>query len=165
MTTEENHKVQTTDLPVAVIMERYAARCGQWHESQWEAVGVVVTDPDPGGEVTSKRIRSEGEREQFLWTGFILELYKDLTEDYLYNLTSKTPALFIVCREDEDEGLAPFLVTASHDEAHAYLEVDDSLFSAPIPADIRRWLEQYTAENYVPAERKTRKRKNWLEPD
>ncbi|MFQ5936844.1 MAG: DUF3305 domain-containing protein, partial [Acidiferrobacterales bacterium] len=116
-------------------------------------------------EVTGKLIRSEGEREQFLWTGFTLELYKDLTEDYLYNLTSKTPALFIVCREDEDGGLAPFLVTASHDEAHAYLEVDDSLFSVPIPAEICAWLEQYTAENYVPGERKTRKRKNWLEPD
>ena len=39
------------------------------------------------------------------------------------------PALFVVCREDEESGdLVPFLVTANYDDIIGYQEVDDQVF-------------------------------------
>jgi hypothetical protein len=71
----------------------------------------------------------------------------------------------VICTETEDGGMQPLIVTADGLEAAASTEGDDKVFRAPIPPDIYRRLEEFVVENYVPRERKKRKRRNWTESE
>ena len=59
--------------------------------------------------------------------------------------------------------LTPVLVSADPDEALAHMESDDLVMSVPMPPEINQWVERYVIENYVPPDKKKRKRKNWTE--
>ncbi len=151
--------------PVAVIMQRRTVQRGPWSVPSWSAVSVVtgkrVTGKPPG----RQRIR-EGDadgNEQFLWTGLSLTLYRDLAEEYWYNLTSGSPSLFVICHESPEAELQPFRVTADHDSSSVCLESDDQVFAVPIPAEIYRHVEKFVVNNFVPRERTKRKRRNWSE--
>lgn len=155
--------MQDNEFPVSVIMERERIQHRNWVVPRWRLVGVVagqqVAEQNPG----STLVHDDDGREQLLWTGFRLRLYRDSAESYWYNLVGRQPSLFLICREDPEGDLVPFMVTANYDEAGAHMEADDQVFSAPIPAEIRDWLEQYVMNNYRPEPPKKRKRKNWTE--
>ena len=154
---------QPDHFPVSVVMERRVKRRDQWSFVEWHAVGVLSgTD----GEAPSRQlIHSDDECQRFRFSGFNVRLHKDDAEAYWNNLMAERPALFVVCREEEEgeegDDLDPFLVTANYDEIIGYLEVDDQVFSVPLPPDIHHWLERYVVNNYVPPQRKKRKRANW----
>ena len=57
--------------------------------------------------------------------------------------------------------LALQLLTLSFDEAHAYLEGDENLYTVPMPPEIYRWVEAYVLAHYVPEKRTKRKRRDW----
>jgi hypothetical protein len=154
-----------TRFPVSVIMKRRQIERGAWSMPQWDVVGVVAGAAVAGAEIKKTVIRSDGEGEQYLWTGFSVDLFKDSAESYWYNLVAKTPSLFVICRPDEDYGndLVPYAVSANYDEAGAHMEADDTVFSAPMPPEVYRWLEAYVMENYSPQAPYKRKRKHWLE--
>ena len=101
------------------------------------------------------------ETRQVLWTGFTLEFFRDGGESYWHTLVGEQQQLFVVCQDDEDGQFTPILVTADYDEAMAYQEADDTILSAPMPEKICQVLERFVLENYAPAKRKKRKRKNW----
>jgi hypothetical protein len=144
-------------------MERKQVRRGPWSVPSWRAVSVVAGEHVIG----AGRGRSpvyEGEDEaQYLWSGLALSLYRDLAEEYWYNLTGDNPSLFVICHESPDGELTPFQVTADHDSATTCLESDDQVFAVPIPPEIYRYLEAFVVAHFVPQERKKRKRKNWSE--
>ena len=96
-----------------------------------------------------------------LWTGFRLAFFRDGGESYWHTLVGEQQQLFVVCQDDENEEFTPILVTADYDEAMAYQEADDTIFSAPMPAKIYQVIERFVLENYAPAAKKKRKRKNW----
>ena len=146
-------------------MERREVQQGRWSLPKWEAVGVLAGEHARAAGAGKTLIRSDAGREQYLWGGFALELFKDGAENYWYNLVGERPLLYIVCRydaENEDE-LVPILVTVDCGEADMHAEADDDVFAVAMPAEVYQWLEQYVVKNYVPRERKKRKRKNWLE--
>ena len=64
-------------------------------------------------------------------------LFRDAAESYWYNLVGREPSLCVVCRPGNDIELEPFAVTANYDEAGAYMEADDTVFSAPLPPEAR----------------------------
>lgn len=144
-------------------MEREQILHRNWRVPRWRLVGIVagqqIAEQNPGATV----VHDDNGREQLLWTGFRLRLYRDSAESYWYNLVGRQPSLFLICREDPDGDLVPFQVTANYDEAGAHMEADDQVFAAPIPAEIRDWLEQYVMNHYRPEPPKKRKRKNWTE--
>lgn len=154
------------DLPsafeVAVILEKRRSRTTPWRDHTWGAAGVVAAS---GGDHRHgpQPIRCDEESEQYLWPGFRLELHRDQAESYYHNLTSDNPGLFVVCRHDEDERPEPFLVSASYDEAAAYMEVDETVYRVPVPPEIYRWVEAYVLTHYKPEPRKKRKRRDWSE--
>ncbi len=152
-----------TEFPVSVIMEHEQIQHRNWIVPRWVLVGIVagqdIAERNPGATVVH---RDEG-REQLLWTGFRLRLYRDAVESYWYNLVGQNPSLFLVCRQDPAGDLVPFRVTANHDEAGAHMEADDQVFAAPIPAEIRDWLEHYVMDNYQPTPPRKRKRSNWTQ--
>ncbi len=158
----------TTELPVSVLMERRLVRRGAWSLPQWRLLGVAGAAP--GGSAGMRRRALPGADEdgaRFLWSGLVIELFKDSGEDYWYNLVGNEPAVYVVCREDEHEDagneLAPVLVTVSPGEAGAHVEADDTVLSAPMPPEVHQWLERYVVENYRPAERRVRKRRKWAQ--
>ncbi|MEA3275109.1 MAG: DUF3305 domain-containing protein [Pseudomonadota bacterium] len=124
-----------------------------------EVVGVVAGDR--GGD--DRLLRSDGAGEQVLCPGFQLRLYKDEAESYYMNLTGERPSVFVVCQAAEDESPRPVLVTLSYDEASSYMEVEDAVFSVPMPPEIYRWVETFVLEHYTPERKKKRKLDNWKE--
>ena len=99
--------------------------------------------------------------EQFLYTGFTLKLHKDEAESYYFNLMGERPSIFVICSEHESGQLMPFLTTPSYDEAIAHTEVEEHVFSLPIPPEVYRWIERYVLEHYRPTPKRKRKRENW----
>jgi hypothetical protein len=71
--------------------------------------------------------------------------------------------LFVICTEMQEGGMQPLIVTADGLEASASAEGDDKVFRAPIPPEIYLRIEKFVVDNYVPRERKKRKRQKWTE--
>ncbi len=151
------------EFPVSIIMQREMVTHGRWRLPKWQAVGIVAGEQVAADVDEKILIHSEQGCEQYLWQGYSLTLYKDGAESYWYNLMGKFPSLFVICHAEEDGELVPFSVTANYDEAGAHQESDDTVFSIPIPPEIYQWLEHYVVENYIPQEKKKRKRTRWKE--
>jgi hypothetical protein len=165
MSASEKQGPPSTSYSVSVIMERREIQQGRWSLPKWEAVGVLAGENAATTATGKTLIRTEAGREQYLWSGFTVELFKDGAENYWYNLIGETPSMYIVCRRDpdDDEELVPVTVTVDCGEADMHTEADDDVFAVAMPREVYQWLEQYVVKNYVPRERKKRKRKNWLE--
>ncbi len=161
---EPHQTISTTVFPVSVIMECSQVRQGRWTVPKWEVIGVVAGRQMATQEIKRTLIRSENDRQQYLWTGLALELFKDAAEAYWFNLSGDKPALYVACScEDETDEVVPILATADSTEGVMHEEANDIVFSVPMPPDVYQWLERYVVENYVPQEKKKRKRKNWVE--
>lgn len=137
---------------------------GRWTQPQWEAVA-VVSGEEVGRAPTRTHVHHDDERDQYLWTGLRVQLYKDGCESYWYNLMSDEPRLFVVCfaEEDDDPELKPVLVTANQEEANGHMETDDLVYSVPMPDQVLRLVERFVTTYYEPQVRRKRKRKNWVE--
>ena len=151
-------------LPVAVLMARRMVERGRWRVPNWSVAGVVA-----GAAVDSTAhgtpIAGNGDEEQFLWGGLRLELYRDAAHSYWANLTGTQPSLFILCSDDGTGMLVPKMVTADQDEASSAVEVDDRVFSSPIPPEVYQYLEAFVVEHHMPEEKHKRKRSNWSAPE
>lgn len=157
--------------PVSVLMEARPAK-SQWIDKSWTALGLVSllmprSMPSKKKVTIIKQGNGEDQIEQLLYSGLQIRLFLDECESYYHNLMSPEPGCFIVARIDEEAQAdqadvpIPFLVTLSFDEAHAYLEGDDIVYSVEIPPELYRWAEAYIIENYSAEKRKKRKRKDW----
>jgi hypothetical protein len=148
-------------LPVAVVMARRFVTGKGWQVPSWRVVG-VVSGADPAiQDARGTSILSDAQEEQFLWGGLHVELFRDAAGSYWANLTGSQPALFILCHEDEQGRLVPKAVTADQDEASSGVEVDDRVFSAPIPPDVYQQLEAFVVAHHAPEEKRKRKRSDW----
>jgi Protein of unknown function (DUF3305) len=166
MSAPEKQNPPSSRYAVSVIMERREVQHGRWLLPEWEAVGVIAGANAPAASAEQRTvIRADAARQQYLWGGFVVELFKDGAENYWYNLIGETPSVYIVCRRDleKDEELIPIMVTVDCGEADMHAEADDEVFAVAMPPEVYRWLEEYVVKNYVPRERKKRKRKNWVE--
>lgn len=158
-----NEVIYTEDrFPVSVLMERLERKRDRWSFTDWKLTGIFPGDQVTAGVAAKTLVYEDEARRQYLWSQFDIELIRDGAESYWNNLMASKPALFVVCREEEEsEDLVPFLVTANYDDIIGYQEVDDQVFSLPIPPEIYRWLERYVVNNYVPPQRRKRKRVKW----
>ena len=149
---------------VSVTLERSQRTHKQWSYVEWKAIGVVPAQP--ADDKYRTLIHSEPGCERYLCGPFPVELYKDGSESYWNNLMAAQPSLFVVCRQDETDGdMNPFIVTFNYDEIIGYMEVDDHVFSFPIPDDLYVWVEKFVVDHYQPHTPKKRKRKNWSQED
>ena len=150
-------------IPIAVVMRRRMIEHGRWSVPSWDVLSVLPAENLASRGATREPVREGDDEQQYLWSGFALELFRDGAESYWYNLTGDNPALYVLCHETPEGDMEPFLVTADHDQGTAGVEADDKVFIAPIPPDIYQAIERFIVENYVPGERKKRRRKNWME--
>ena len=97
-----------------------------------------------------------------IYSGYQVRLHVDECDSYYHNLMSLTPHCFVVVRQDDDDDEPePFIVSLSFDEAHAYLEGDDEVFTVDIPPEIYQWTESFVLAHYCPQQLKKRKRRDW----
>ena len=150
---------------VSVVLEGQEKSVGQWSVLQWDLAGVLSDPKGPDQLEGPIMLRESKSGSQYMWKGLKLKLFADSAEGYWYNLLSDTPYAFVLCEydtEDEQEVPIPILVTANQDEAGGHLEADNLVLSGPLPVDIRDAVEKFVVENYVPEERRKRKRRNWF---
>jgi len=151
--------------PVTVIMQRRPAQVSAWADYVWTAAGIAVGNarhvPDE-----SRISHIEDDTLLQFYSGYQVHLYIDECDGYYHNLMSPSPRCFVVVRQDEaTDRPVPFMVSLSFDEAHAYLEGDDTVHAVDIPPELYRWMELYVLEHYCPQPIKKRKRKNWRLPE
>jgi len=145
---------------VTVMMQRQEIANNPWTDASWKALGVMLDSRNDPELKHFERVVADADIEQYLWSGLPLSLYADECESYYYNLMADNPLIFVISRTNEVLNQPePFVVTASFDEANAYQESDDQVFSAAMAPDIYRWIEGFVLENYVPEKKYKRKRK------
>lgn len=148
-------------IPVGIIIEHSVYSSGRWTSPRHALTGVVCGEAVRAPAPEATLLREQGEVSQHLWKGFEIRLYPDAAESYWFNLTSAEPMLFVVCRDDDEEGFTPALVTVDHDEANAHLETDDHVLTIALPPELHPLLERYVLEHYQPAPMKKRRRTKW----
>lgn len=165
MSDKPRDKSAATEIPVTVLVECRQASSGRWVQEQWEAVAVVAGKDVMTDESKTTLVHEDSECRRYLWSGLRLVLFKDACESYWYNLMSGTPYLYVICYTEEtdngEESLNPVLVTADQQEASGHMETDDRVYSVPMPEQVHQWVERFVVENYVPAQKKKRKRQQW----
>jgi hypothetical protein len=149
------------EFKVAVLMQRRQATLKPWLSPIWRVAGVVVNSRFEAAVRRGVQVRSGPEGEDYLWGGLTIRLYKDELESYYHNLTAPNPSVFVIMATNEQGVPEPLRVSASYDEANAYLEADGEVEGVPMPAEIHQWLEQYVIVHYLPERKTKRKRQNW----
>ena len=136
--------------PVAVVMERRRLT-NRWVDEAWQAVGVVPAFDEalPG----TRQLVAEGDCEQFLVTGFALELFRDEADNYFLNLSSPVPKVFVMWRS-EDGVARPALVTVSYGEAARLLDSGEQVDGVAMSREIADWVGDFVNQHYKPAPRR-----------
>ena len=163
----EKSTLSRLSLDVAAVLEKKVDRRKKWGLPEWSLHSVVTGEQlDQTSEPVTIHEQSDDEVDlrRTLHGGLKLELFKDGSEGYWYNLLSQDPYIFVVCEgEPNAPELIPFFVTVNQDEATGHLETDDIVLSAPMPSELRGLLERYVMDHYEPMIKRKRKRKDWLE--
>lgn len=141
-------------VPVAVVMERLKLN-DRWQTEKWEAVGVLPFSPGQG----VRTLLRDATREQTLYPGLEIKLYRDECEGYLANLTGAHPKVFVAWRLEE-EIAKPWLVTVSYNEAARLMDGGEQVDGVAMPAEIAAWMAPFAEANYRPPPEKIR-RKKW----
>jgi hypothetical protein len=147
--------------PVAVVLGYRPQAADPPDGPAGEVVGVVAGAATEGAGVSRLLIHSGPGGEQYLWTGFRLQLHRDGAESYYFNLVSDRPSVFVICRPGRDGRLKPALLTLGYDEAAAYMEVDELVARVAMPAEVYRWAESFVMQHYVPQRKNKRRRDDW----
>lgn len=144
---------------MGVVLERREID-SPWQDYNWSAVAVMAGAP----EISDWRLLTRGDG----WTQYhaatlTLELHRSETEAYRTNLADNPPRIFVVLREDEEEGgydVAPFLVTASPYEAQDYLDSGEEIVDGvTMPDGIIAWVQAFIDTHHVDQPFYKRKRK------
>jgi len=149
-TMDANLPSRTAPYPIAVIMERVRL-ANRWATERWEAKGVVRDLTAPG---SGERVIVNDERiTQILFPGFVLKLYLDEAEGYLYNVSSPEPKVFVMWRM-RDEIARPEFLSVSYHEGARWMDTEENVGGVALPTDLLPWIADFTAAHYKPEARK-----------
>ena len=155
---------QQPGIAIAVVMERVAAP-NAWEDWQFRVVEVV---PDEGafGKVPRK-LHDDGKTSQWLYPGFVLELFPDECKGYFLNLTSGRPAWFVSWRGvDDDPSMVEVTgVSVSYIEADRRLFAEERVENVPLEAELCEWLRLFTNEHFRPDSARKVRAQSFLSPE
>lgn len=137
--------MRMAELPIAVIMQRRAAR-HRWADDAWSAVAVV---PDQGRLQTVMPLARDDVREAYLVPGLRLELYPDEDDGYFENWVAPEPKVFVMWRMQEQRAM-PVAASVSYGEGTRMMDSGESVDGVAMPAEIHAWLAQYLQAHYQP---------------
>jgi hypothetical protein len=134
-------------IPVGVIVER-AKAVSQWVDYIWRPTSVLLGHPDTP---PWTKLTDDGERAAFYGGPATVELHRTATANYRDNLTSGSPALWVVLRETGAEPpYALYLVTADPSEGEAMTETGNNIVEpVPMPEAVRDVIAAFVAEHHV----------------
>jgi hypothetical protein len=135
---------------VGVVVERRKAR-SPWLDFLWRPVSVLVGTPSA---VPWTRIGDEGDATAFYAGEAAIELHRTETTNYRQNLSSETPALWVVLRPRlANSASLAFdipMVTADPSEGEALTDAgNDLVATVPMPAAIADTIDRFIAEHHV----------------
>lgn len=155
----------TESFPVSVVMERKDVRRGAWSVPSWRVLAVLTGERLADQPRHKTLLQSADGVNQYLCSGFRIDLYRDAAEHYWFNLTGGRPALFVLCRADESGELQPWRVTADHTETQSLVESGGVAFPAPIPPEVLEVLERFITEHFRPEPARKRRRQRWTDSE
>ena len=134
-------------IPVGVVVERHKAT-SPWLDHVWRPASVL--EGAPAAEPWTS-LGSHGDVHTFYAGSAVVEPYRTETANYIGNLTSGAPSLWVVLRPT---GAEPpyelFAVTADPAEGEAFTEAGNDLVdTVPMPGAIVAALEAFVAEHHV----------------
>jgi hypothetical protein len=140
--------------PVGVVVERHKAT-SPWLDFVWRPVSVLTGVP---AAAPWTLIRRDADVATFYAGTASVALYRTETANYLSNLASGAPSLWVVLRPREaDPPYEVLAVTADPAEGEAFAEAGNDLIeTVPMPANLLTAIEAFIAEHHV--ERPTFKR-------
>ena len=155
MNTSINAPAERIHWTLRVTLRRVMKERRGWQFPAWSLSAI---EPDDANGGVTELNPAEGTRD-FRWTGLRLGLRRSNAETYWYNLTSQTPSLFVICREDPQYGLVPSMVSIDQDESAREQESEGEIFSMPMPAWLIDELEGFVMANYRPEPRGGKRRR------
>jgi hypothetical protein len=134
-------------IPVGVLVERHKA-ASPWLDFVWRPVSVLEGVPSAA---PWTMLREGGGVTTFYAGPGVIELHRTETANYLSNLRSGTPTLWIVLRPTS--GNPPYevlAVTADPAEGEAMTEAGNDLVeTVPMPPAIAEVVEAFLAEHHI----------------
>ena len=143
-------------IPVGVLVER-SKGASQWVDFHWRPVGVLTGVPQAS---PWTKLSDDGERATFYVGATNVELYRTEAANYLDNLNTEAPLLWIILRPVErDPPYELALVTADPAEGEAMTETGDNVVeTVPMPKSMQESIAAFVAEHHVQQEFVKRKR-------
>jgi hypothetical protein len=134
-------------IPVGVVVERHKAT-SPWLDFLWRPVSVLEGEP---AAAPWTPLGSEGDVHTFYAGSAVIELHRTETANYLGNLGSGAPSLWVVLRQTGAEPpYEVFAVTADPAEGEAFTEAGNDLVdTVPMPRSIGEALEAFVAQHHV----------------
>jgi len=134
-------------IPVGVVVERHKAT-SPWVDYVWRPSAVL---PGVPAAEPWTPLGSAGDTATFFAGTAAIALHRTETANYIDNLGSGAPQLWVVLRPSD--GQPPYevlAVTADPAEGEAYTEAGNDLVeTVPMPAEIKDALEAFIAEHHV----------------
>ena len=134
---------------LAVVMQRRLIR-NRWQTEVWEPVEVR---PDDGAADGPELLSDESGTQRWLYPALSLVLNRNECEGYWQNLVSPGPRIFVLWRM-HGERAVPERVTASYDEASAWMDASESVEGVTMPESLVPWVGDYTREHFHPQPKK-----------
>lgn len=143
-------------LKVSVVFER-VRQPNQWEDWSHRPVAVLPDDPQagPGARV----VHDDGRLRRTLHPGMVVDLHRDEGEGYWLNLSSGSPAWFVMWRTDPQDPseAGPELVSMSYHVAGRLLDAQERVDTVPMDEEVVAWLGQWTALHYKPQPKERRR--------
>jgi Protein of unknown function (DUF3305) len=134
-------------IPVGVVVERHKAT-SPWIDYVWRPAAVLPGIPaaDPW-----TPLGSVADRTTFFAGAATIALHRTETANYIDNLASGAPLLWVVLRPTSGEPPYEVLaVTADPAEGEAFTEAgNDMVDTVPMPSEVKDALEAFVAEHHV----------------
>jgi len=133
--------------PVGVVVERHRAT-SPWLDFVWRPVSILTGVPVAAPWTL---LAQDADTATFYAGSASIDLYRTETANYLMNLNSTAPLLWVVLRQQEQEPPYQVLaVTADPAEGEAFTEAGNDLVeSVPMPASVVEMVGAFVAEHHV----------------
>jgi Protein of unknown function (DUF3305) len=133
--------------PVGVVVERHRAT-SPWLDFVWRPVSILTGVPVAAPWTL---LAQDADTATFYAGSASIDLYRTETANYLMNLNSTAPLLWVVLRQQEQEPPYQVLaVTADPAEGEAFTEAGNDLVeSVPMPAAVVEMVGAFVAEHHV----------------
>ena len=134
-------------IPVGVVVERHKA-LSPWLDYVWRPVSALSGMP---AAAPWTPLGTVGDTTTFYAGTATVDLCRTETANYISNISSGAPLLWVVLRPtDREPPYAVLAVTADPAEGEAFTEAGNDLVeTVPMPADIQAAVEAFIAEHHV----------------